>query len=283
MPIAGPPTAATTGLARFGSTSKRRQVGEPGPEGGRSRKSARSLPAQKQSLLPEKKMTLVPASASAAASASASCTYISAVIAFFLSGRSSVTRATRGSASLPISARTKLVVLHLLAQLELGELAGRGVRQLLHEHHVVGDRPLGDLALVEPEQLVARDVAARLLHRDDDRPLAPFRVLHADYRRLGDRGVRDRDVLEVDRADPLAARLDHVLRAVGDLDVALGIDRAHVAGGKPGRPILGLAQGIAALALEIALDHPGPAHLQVAERLAVPGELLALLVDDAQV
>src|SRR5690349_499117 len=167
MPIAGPPTAAITGFARLGRTSKRRHVADPGPEGGRLRKSPRSLPAVKQSLLPERMIARVRGSASAAASASASCTYISAVMAFFLSGRSKTTRAIRS----PVSARTKLVVLHLLAQRELGELAGRGVRQLLHEHHVVGRPPLGDLALVELDQLVARDLAARLLHRDHDRPL----------------------------------------------------------------------------------------------------------------
>ena len=37
----------------------------------------------------------------------------------------------------------------------------------------------------------------------------------------------------VDRADPLAARLDDVLAAVGDLHVAVGIDRRDVAGGEP--------------------------------------------------
>src|SRR5690349_11905772 len=200
MPIAGPPTAAITGFARLGRTSNRRHVAEPGPDGGRSRKSARSLPAVKQSLLPERTMARVCGSASAEAIASASFTYITAVMAFFLSGRSKTTRAFRSL----VSARTKLVVLHLLAQRELGELAGRRVRQLLHEHHVVGLPPLGDLAVVELEQLVARHFPARLLHRDDDRPLVPFRVLDADHRRLGDRRVRHRDVLQVDRADPFA-------------------------------------------------------------------------------
>src|SRR6266850_1720320 len=273
MPTAGPPTAATIGFCSAGRISKKRQLGDFAPIG-RLRKSCRSLPAVKQSLAPWISTARTARSASAAASASAICTYISVVIAFFLSSRASSMRATLSL----VSARTKLVILHLLAQRELGELAGRGVRQLLHEHDVVGHPPLGDLALVELQELVARHLLPRLLHRHDDRPLVPFRMLDADHRGLGDRRMRDGDVLEVDRADPLAARLDHVLRAVGDLDVAVGIDGADITRGEPL-----VAQRIAALALEIALDDPRPAHLQVAEGLAVPRQLLAVLADDAQV
>ena len=60
-----------------------------------------------------------------------------------------------------------------------------------------------------------------------------FGCARRDDRRLGDVGVRDGDVLQRDRADPLAARLDHVLGAVGDLHVAVGIDGRDVAGGEP--------------------------------------------------
>src|SRR5438128_3120519 len=273
MPIAGPPTAATIGFCSAGSTSKKRQLGDLAP-GGRLRKSERSLPAVKQSLAPWISTLRTPGSASAAASASAICTYISVVIAFFFSSRASSMRAIRSF----VSARTKLVVLHLLTQRELGELAGRGVRQLGDEHHVVGHPPLGDLAFVELEQFFAGDILARLLHRHHDRPLVPFRMLDTDHRGLGDRRVCHRDVLEIDRADPFAARLDHVLRAVGDLDVAVGVDGAHVARGEPA-----VLQRITALALEVALEDPRPSHLQVAEGLAVPRQLLAVFADDAHV
>src|SRR2546425_743039 len=181
MPIAGPPTAATIGFCRLGSTSKKRQLGDCAP-GGRFRKSERSLPAVKQSRLPCSRIARTSLSASAAASASASCTYISVVMAFFLSSRASSMRATRSL----VSARTKLVVLHLLAQRELGELARGGVGQLGDEHHIVGHPPLGDLAFIEFQQLVPGDIQAGLLHRHHDRPLVPFRMLHADERGLGD-------------------------------------------------------------------------------------------------
>ena len=46
----------------------------------------------------------------------------------------------------------------------------------------------------------------------------------ADRRRLGDAGAADRGIFQLDRADPFAARLDHVLRAVGDLQRAVGMD-----------------------------------------------------------
>src|SRR5258707_6592745 len=157
MPIAGPPTAATIGFCSVGKVSKKRQLGDFVPGGG-FRKSDRSLPAVKQSLLQWISTLRTPGSASAAASASAICTYISVVIAFFLSSRASSMRATRSL----VSARTKLVVLHLLAQRQLGELAGGGMRQLFDEHHVVGHPPFGDLAFVELEQLLAASILARL-------------------------------------------------------------------------------------------------------------------------
>src|SRR5438874_3527916 len=206
MPIAGPPTAATIGFCSAGRVSKKLQLGDLAP-GGRLRKSDRSLPAVKQSRLPCSRTARTSRSASAAASASAICTYISVVMAFFLSSRASSMRATRSL----VSARTKLVILHSLAQRELGELAGRGMRQLRHEHHVVGQPPLRDLAFIELEQLLAGNLLARLLHRHHDRALVPLRMLDADHRGLGDRRMRDGDVLEVVRADPFVARLVHVL------------------------------------------------------------------------
>src|SRR5262245_9725161 len=53
-----------------------------------------------------------------------------------------------------IEANLETIVLELLAQGELGKLAGRGVRKLVHEHHILGHPPLRDLALVELEQLL---------------------------------------------------------------------------------------------------------------------------------
>ena len=69
-----------------------------------------------------------------------------------------------------------------------------------------------------------------LQHDDQQRPLVPFRMAHADHRGFGHLGMADRQVLQVDRGDPFAARLDHVLGAVGDLHVAVAVDGRDVAG-----------------------------------------------------
>ena len=77
-------------------------------------------------------------------------------------------------------------------------------------------------------------------------------------------------------ADPLAAGLDHVLRAIRDPHVALGVDRDDVAGLEPA--VVGEAVGLLA-ALEVARRDPGAAHLELAHRLAVPRSTAALVVD----
>src|SRR5918912_1373785 len=175
MPTAGPATAATIGFFITGNVRKSAAAGDSVP-GVRLRKSATSLPELKHSRVPCSNTTRTSVSASAAASAAPRLRYISAVKAFFFSGRSSAMRAMPSS----FSARTKLVVFHLLAQRQLRELARGGMRQLLHEHHVVRHPPFGDLAFIETQQLVLADVLPGLLHRDDDRPLVPLGMLDAD-------------------------------------------------------------------------------------------------------
>ena len=73
-----------------------------------------------------------------------------------------------------------------------------------------------------------------VLHDDArERAFLPARVGHADDARLDDGRVRHQVVLELHRADPLAARLDDVLGPVGDLDVPFGVHRADVTGTQP--------------------------------------------------
>ncbi len=87
----------------------------------------------------------------------------------------------------------------------------------------------------------------------------------ADHRGLRHIRVADGEVLEVDGGDPLAAGLDHVLGAVGDLHVAERIDGGDVARVEEAL----LVEDLLALAAEIGLGHGGPAHFQAAEGLAV--------------
>src|SRR5262249_13650359 len=91
-----------------------------------------------------------------------------------------------------------------------------------------------------------------------------------------DAGAAHRCVLEIDRADPFAARLDHVLRAVGDHHRAVLLDLADIAGGEPV-----LVEELAlAVAFHVALHDPRPAHHQVARDAAVLRQVVAGIVDD---
>src|SRR6185437_1120329 len=157
------------------------------------------------------------------------------------------------------------VILELLAQLGLQHLAGGAVRDLRHEHHVVGQLPFGDLVAEQRQDVVLGGLLALLRHHDQERPLVPFRMLDADDRGLGDVRVAHRRVLDIDRADPLAAGFDHVLAAVDDLHIALLVDRRDVAGAEPALVVEG--RRARRLIIEIAADDPRAAHQQLAARL----------------
>jgi hypothetical protein len=104
------------------------------------------------------------------------------------------------------------------------------MRQLFEHQHVVGQPPLRDLAGDHCEQLAFVDSHSGAWHDEQQRPLLPFWVAGGDDRRLGDRGVRDGDVFDRDRTDPLAARFDDVLGAIDNLGAAVRVDGADIAG-----------------------------------------------------
>src|SRR5690606_3863688 len=85
-----------------------------------------------------------------------------------------------------------------------------------------------------------------------------------------------RRVLEIDRADPLAARFDHVLGTVGEAQEAEAVDRPDVAGVEPAVAVCGGKVGV------IAIHDPRAADLQLARLFAVPCQRRAFIVDDAQ-
>src|SRR2546423_2522490 len=96
-----------------------------------------------------------------------------------------------------VSGGGQAVVLELLAQLQLLDLAGGRVRDLVDEDDVVRDLPLGDAAVEETEDVRRRALHIRLAHDDEQRPLVPLRMPARDGRRLVHRRMRHRDVLEV--------------------------------------------------------------------------------------
>ena len=133
------------------------------------------------------------------------------------------------------------------------------------------------------EQFLARDFGVRLPHDDEQRALVPLRMRDRDAGRHGHGRMGHRDVLDFDRADPLASRLDDVLAAVGDVHVAIGIDRRDVAGREPRHARLVGLQRIAAVGLVVLAHDPRSAHQQVAKGRAVPWQVAAVVADDLHV
>jgi hypothetical protein len=116
---------------------------------------------------------------------------------------------------------------HCSRRLRSSHLAGGAQRDRVDEDHVVGRPPLGDLAVEEGFSSSSRvSSAPGFFTTTSSGRSSHFGVERGDARGHRHRRVRHRDVLEVDRADPLAAALDHVLAAVGDLHVAVGVDGA---------------------------------------------------------
>jgi hypothetical protein len=122
---------------------------------------------------------------------------------------------------------------------------------IVDEHDVVGHPPLGDLGGQERAQIIGADIDASLAHHDQQ-GRSSHRMEHADRGGFGHGGMAHGGVFQLDRADPFAARLDDVLGPVGQLQRAVGMDYRNVAGIEPLAGIDGF------LALEVALDHPGP-------------------------
>src|SRR5262245_11746127 len=117
--------------------------------------------------------------------------------------------------------------------------------------------------------------AALARHDDEQRTLVPLRMTHSD--RGGHQYIRVAAGagLHVDRADPRATRLDHFLGAVGDVQIAVGIDCRDVAGCEP-------AVGVvcrASLEAEVSAAHPRAPDLELTGRHTVAGQLAPFTVD----
>ena len=107
-----------------------------------------------------------------------------------------------------------------LAQCPLGEFADARLRDLVDEHDIVGDLPAGQMLAQERQHLVAAQLFPRAHHDACKRTLHPLRMRNSDHRRLGDLRVSHDQVLDFDRADPLTARLDQILRPIDQSQVA---------------------------------------------------------------
>ena len=90
-------------------------------------------------------------------------------------------------------------------------------------------------------------------------------------------GTGDRDILDVDRADPFAARFDDILLAVGNAHEAIRIDCRDIAGVEPA--IFVERGGFLAI---VALEHPGSADHDGAGASTIVRQLPAIVVDDLE-
>ena len=111
-----------------------------------------------------------------------------------------------------ISTLGQQVVAERLAQPNLHDLSGRGVRQFVENHDVVGQHPARKPLGEKCEQVIASRPAVGPRRHDQQRPLGPARVRDGDYCGFRDIGMGNRGIFEVDRADPLAAGLMTSLR-----------------------------------------------------------------------
>ncbi len=89
--------------------------------------------------------------------------------------------------------------------------------------------------------------------------LADHRVGLADDAGLGHRRVLHQRALDLERADQVAGRLDHVVGAADEPEVAVGVAPREVAGQVPAA---GEALAVALLLVQVAAEHRRPAGAQ---------------------
>ena len=132
------------------------------------------------------------------------------------------------------------------------------------------------IATEEIRELGGISLGARPQHHAGQRPLAPAVVADPDHRGLLHGRVCHQPVLQINRGDPLAARLDHVLDPVADAEEPAVIQRAHVAGAQPA-----VTEFLRGRIQMIGPRDPGSPDLDLALGHAVPGQFLAGRADDA--
>src|SRR3954453_12167023 len=163
-----------------------------------------------------------------------------------------------------------------VAQLAPQDLAGRRLRDLVEHLALPGVLVRRHPLLAERDELLG--AGRRALLQADERlhGLAAVLVRYADDRRLPDRRVAVEDVLDLARPDLVARRVDLVLLAVDEVEPAVVVHEADVAGpqGAAGQGVLGLL-GL----LPVARHDLRTARDELAD--LARREVLAVLADDA--
>src|SRR5439155_16996168 len=164
----------------------------------------------------------------------------------------------------------------LVAQHELLDLAGRGLRQIPELDS--GRRlEMRDVLLAEVDDVLLGRLLARLERDEGLGPLPPLLVRDGHDRALHHRRVLGHALLHLDGRDVLAARDDDVLLPVAQLDVAVRVPHTDVPRVEPAA-----AEGLRRRLrlVEITLGAVVPDHDHLAQRLAIPRHVFHLGIDD---
>ena len=168
----------------------------------------------------------------------------------------------------PPRASTRALRLTLVASL-------RGIRSTSSTG--LGRLVAGQAGLGEGDDLGLGGRGGRVAGLDDGvHPPAPLGVGQPDHDDVGDAGVVDQRVLDLGREDVGPAGDDEVRAAVGDVEEAVVVERAEVAGA--GEPVVG--DGQADRAAEVVVEPAGrPAQEDLADLAG--RQVVAVVVEDA--
>src|ERR1700676_3970280 len=132
------------------------------------------------------------------------------------------------------------------AQCTLEDFAGAGLRQLeIGELDATWNLVTGQRSAAVRDQLIQTERDAGFQHDTRHDQLAPLGIGYAEYRGLANGRVFVEDSLDLAGIDVLAARDDHVLHAVQDVQIPFRILIADVARSK--QPVAERAQGLFAI------------------------------------
>lgn len=136
----------------------------------------------------------------------------------------------------------------------------RGEGDLARRHR--RSQPAAGMAQQLAPQSIPR-IEARLERDESLDGFAQHRVGHADHRGLGHRRVGHQGGLDLERADQVAGRLDHVVGASDKPEIAFGF-APHQVTGQVGLALgrLGEAFAVARLLAQVAAEHRRPAAAQ---------------------
>src|SRR5690606_13686946 len=126
-------------------------------------------------------------------------------------------------------------------KLPVEDLAGTGQRERSDEFGTAGGLVPGDVLLADLPQFFRRGLLAGTQHDHGVNAFAEVVVGYADDRAGLDGRVLCDDLLDLDAVDVLSPADDHVLDPVDDVDVAVIVHVAAVAGVHPAVPDRGAA------------------------------------------